>query len=133
MSFAFQPAPGNPAFTTYTVGVTPNTHRIFCIQVFSETPLEPPGGHHAFNSVVAFLIHKYSAQSFWPTGHFVIDQGTRKIEVDNNTAGVNGQSPLTRYQLFVKYSDLELSRQADQEAMQNLVDSLLKDADGTGL
>ena len=132
----FTPHPGNPTFSEYWVLITPNTHRIYQIHAYSESPHQKAqGGYPTFDRVAAFLARKYSDKPVAPAGKFVVDQGTRHLEVDNTQGGYSQGREGTEYwyKIEVTYTDLILEKQAEAERLQNVMDALLPTADGTGL
>ena len=119
-AFEFTPKVANPAFSTYVVFITPNSHQIYRILAISK-PLESGTGFEQSNTILALIHRKYGIGPF--RGANAISQGQRKVSVNNNGAG----TPAFTFRL--SYTDENLSTQASEERL----DNKLKGANADGI
>jgi len=119
-AFEFVPKKPNPAFSTYVVFITPNTHRIYRILAISK-PADSALANEQSNIIIALLHRKYGAGPF-RGGQFTISQESRNVTVTIWSAG-------SQVSLRADYRDETLVTQASEERL----DNKLKGANADGL
>jgi hypothetical protein len=132
-AYEFTPKKPNPAFSNYTVFITPNSHVIYCIEAIHKEPGDARDCYSFMRGLRVALWLKYEGkfdEKSPQTG--VIGEGARWL--DTRDVEVNAQGHECQFAL--DYWDKDLAAKGQQEREQNRVQKALEGAktiDATGL